>query len=134
MKTIHITLAALLMLVAVPTGAADTVMVSACWAYEYQEHDHNDESVNVTYATEGDRPLAFQGFQFNETTDAAEALQQDLEDGEAEDDGDGIPDPFDGDGYLAITVYHNDEETADAGTDSAQDDQDVRCPETWQNA
>lgn len=122
----------------VPSAAADTgVVVSACGSYNYGDDGSGSNRDNAKVrasadASDPDADVVVELPDRENVQDAGTDLAADLADAESGDDEDGVPDPFDGTGFLHVSVYQypvdGDDEFAGAGTDDTDQNWDTACP------
>lgn len=114
-----------------PTALAsheDTSGVRVCGSYHYQDEGGGDRAGVEANAFQQKVEFADPA----EASAAAQALAADLADGDNETDEDGDawdlgPDPFDGEGFVHVTVFHEGDEVTSAGTDDTDDDWSADC-------
>lgn len=114
-----------------PTAVAnheDTSGVRACGSYQYQGQGGEDTTIVEANLFQQRVELADRA----ELSAAGQALAADLADGEnrSDDDGDAWdqgPDPFDGNGYLRVTAFHEGNDQFSVGTDDTNDEWSADC-------
>lgn len=104
---------------------------SVCGSYNYQD-DGGRDGLNATVkadAEEGDADVILELPSVDNVLGASSALASDVADGEAGEDEDGLPDPFDGTGFVHASVNALDgEEQFGAGSDALYGNHDPSCP------
>lgn len=116
-----------------PGAAAEEAgaQVSACGSYNYEDNDGNRDHLTLTVKADPAEPDADVILDLpsqDNVASSGEALAQDVANGEDGNDDDGVPDPFDGNGFLHVGVHGLDgDEQAGVGTDDADSGWDTTC-------